>query len=251
MANDTLDDLELELRRLPGVRAAGFEERDDLLLVQIHVASTRRDPGLPAQATRVVARNSDRPVAVEVIRWRDPVHASARAADLPALGEVEASETSELGTDEIVLTEDAPPPYEAVDTTAEAPAPHEEIGTTDELVSRRARLLAVLSFPDTQEVEVHLVLGGRRTIGRAPVGGGLPAVVDATIDALDGLGSPVSPTTLWARPIDGAGEGSFLVGVALQSDDLVSYGLACGSSPLEAAARSTLDALNRRLAAVL
>src|SRR4029079_9819385 len=33
-----LDDLELELRKLPGVRAAGFTERDDLLVVQVQVA---------------------------------------------------------------------------------------------------------------------------------------------------------------------------------------------------------------------
>ena len=32
------DDLELELRQLPGVRAAGFEELDDMLLVQLHVS---------------------------------------------------------------------------------------------------------------------------------------------------------------------------------------------------------------------
>ena len=32
-----LDDLELELRKLPGVKAAGFDEREDMLLVQLHM----------------------------------------------------------------------------------------------------------------------------------------------------------------------------------------------------------------------
>ena len=37
----TLDDLELELRKLPGVHAAGFEERDDVLLIQLHAGTER------------------------------------------------------------------------------------------------------------------------------------------------------------------------------------------------------------------
>ena len=39
--DNILDDLELELRKLPGVRAAGFDEREDMLLVQLHVGATR------------------------------------------------------------------------------------------------------------------------------------------------------------------------------------------------------------------
>ena len=34
---NSLDDLELELRKLPGVKAAGFDEREDMLLVQLHL----------------------------------------------------------------------------------------------------------------------------------------------------------------------------------------------------------------------
>src|SRR6478609_4889259 len=72
------DDLELELRKLPGVRAAGFEELDDMLLVQLHVSesselinrSDRSDQPVTVSASRIAARHSDRPVAIEVIRWR-------------------------------------------------------------------------------------------------------------------------------------------------------------------------------------
>lgn len=239
MSNETLDDLELELRRLPGVRAAGFDERDDLLLVQLHVTSGARSPGLPAQATRIVARSSDRPVAVEVVRWRDTTAAPVAREEI---------ETDTLDTPEV---DTGAPPADEIVLDDVVPMPSEETRVFDGSTAERYRLLAVLSFPDTGEVEVHLIRDGRRTIGRAPAAGGLHAVVDATIEALDGLGSRLSPTMLWVRPIDGAGEGSFLVAVALQSEDSVTYGLASGSSPLEAAARSVLDALNRRIAAVV
>lgn len=222
MTDQSLDDLELELRRLPGVRAAGFDDRDDLLLVQLHVAPTGGSPNLPVQATRVAARHSDRPVAVEVVRWREPSAPTPPAA----VDEIDV-DASPVG--EIVLSGDD--------------------GTVSE--GRRARLLAVLSFPDTDEIETHLVLGGRRTIGRAAASAGLAAVVDATVDALQGLGAPFAPKARWARPLDGAEEGTTLIAVALESDEDTYYGLARGSSPLEATARATLDALNRRLSVVL
>ncbi len=220
MSEQTLDELELELRRLNGVRSAGFDEHDNLLVVQVHVASSKGNPALPLQATRVAARHSDRPVAVEVVRWRESAPTNA-LADTEALG---------------IETGGRPM------TGEKAPATVHGGG--------RARLLAVLSFPDTGEVEVHLIQGGRRTIGRAPTDGGINSVIDATIEALDGLDSPLSPRTLWARELDGGGEGTALVAVALESDDVVYYGLAPGTSQLEATARSALDALNRRLSAI-
>src|SRR5689334_13919734 len=84
----SLDDLELELRKLPGVRAAGFEERDDMLLVQLHVAdrdrTERPDQPVPVSASRIAARHSDRPVAVEVVRWRTSASAPAAVEPAPA-----------------------------------------------------------------------------------------------------------------------------------------------------------------------
>ena len=65
-----LDDLELELRKLPGVRAAGFTERDDVLLIQLQVSGDTPPPNLPLQATRIAYRHSEKPVALEVVRWR-------------------------------------------------------------------------------------------------------------------------------------------------------------------------------------
>src|SRR6516164_5238503 len=81
----SLDDLELELRKLPGVRAAGFEERDDMLLVQLHVTdrAERGDQPVPVSASRIAARHSDRPVAVEIVRWRS--EPGVEAATTPSI----------------------------------------------------------------------------------------------------------------------------------------------------------------------
>jgi hypothetical protein len=214
----TLDDLELELRRLPGVHAAGFEERDDVLLIQLHAGPERSEQPLPVAASRIAARHSDRPVAVEVVRWRD-APAVATAAS-PAL--------------------EAP--------TAGAPGGAEPA----EPESHRPRLLAVLAFPDTDEVEVHLILDGRRTIGRAPGSRGLVGVAEATIEALSGFGADFDPKPRWARPLDPNGEEStVLIAVAVDDDDVTRYGLASGASSIDATARATLDAVNRRLSYLL
>jgi hypothetical protein len=116
-------------------------------------------------------------------------------------------------------------------------------------------LLAVLAFPDTDELEVHLILEGKRTIGRAAASNGLVGAVEATIDAVRGLGAPFEPRAKWARALDDTNDDDrVVVAVALEGLDdetALQYGLAAGASPIDAAARSTLDALNRRLGQVL
>jgi hypothetical protein len=221
----SLDDLELELRKLPGVRAAGFDERDDILLVQLHVTEKleRTEQPIPVTASHIAARHSDRPVAVEIVRWRDGLEAAPTA---PALAAVE--------------------PSVATETTAEVSL----VAVEEE--ERRARLLAVLAFPDTDELEVHLILDGKRTIGRAAASSGLVGAVEATIDAVRSLGAPFQPRAKWARALDDtADDDRVVVAVALEAvdgdDGDLQYGLAAGASPIDAAARSTLDALNRRL----
>src|SRR4029077_12959620 len=84
----------------------------------------------------------------------------------------------------------------------------------------RPRLLAVLSFPDTDELEVHLVLEGKRTIGRASASSGLTGAVEATIDAARGLGATFQPRTRWARALDDtADDDRVVVAVALEGAD--------------------------------
>ncbi len=226
---NSLDDLELELRKLPGVHAAGFDELDDMLLVQLHVGPERLDNPVPVTATRIAARHSDRPVTVEVVRWRPAPVPAAAAAPVVAI-DLEADAT----------------PAKVVSAD----------GVEEEEASRRPRLLAVLAFPDTDELEVHLILEGRRTIGRAAASHGLVGAVEATIDAVRGLGAAIEPRARWARALDETDDERVLVAVALEQDDggdeqALHYGLAAGASPIDAAARSTLDALNRKLSQVL
>jgi hypothetical protein len=223
----TLDDLELELRKLPGVHSAGFEERDDVLLIQLHAGSERGDQPLPVAASRIAARHSDRPVAVEVVRWRNPPEVRPAPAAVPEPAGTKAG--------------------------GEGAAAAGESEGEGEDESRRPRLLAVLAFPDTDEVEVHLILEGRRTIGRAPGSRGLVGVAEATIEALSGFGADFDPKPRWARPLEpnGGDEGTVLIAVAVDDDEIARYGLAAGASSIDATARATLDAVNRRMTYLL
>jgi hypothetical protein len=220
----TLDELELELRRLPGVHSAGFEERDDVLLIQLHAGPERSDQPLPVAASRIAARHSDRPVAVEVVRWRNQPQPQPQPQPAPA----------------------------AVTAGPEGASPA-HTGEAGGEESHRPRLLAVLAFPDTDEVEVHLILEGRRTIGRAPGSRGLVGVAEATIEALSGFGADFDPKPRWARPLEpnGHDDGTVLIAVAIDDDTITRYGLASGASSIDATARATLDAVNRRLSYLL
>jgi hypothetical protein len=217
------------------VRAAGFDNQDDVLFVQLHVAEDAADAVGALSATRIAARHAQGPVAVEVARWHTAT---------PELGAADDDAYVDLG-DELDLGSDFPLDDEpsADDRSIDA-----------RIEPSRPRLLAVLVFPDTDELEVHLIHDGRRTIGRAPASRGLVGAVDATIEAVQALGAAIAPRTQWAHALDTNGDGRELVAVALAADaeePRVHYGLAAGASPIDAAARSTLDALNRQLSRLL
>ncbi len=80
-----LDELELELRKLPGVRWAAFSEHSDRSLVQLHAAEDASSE-LTVQATRIAARHCDVPVAVEVVRRRDTPARGVSDSAVPANG---------------------------------------------------------------------------------------------------------------------------------------------------------------------
>jgi hypothetical protein len=219
-----LDDLELELRKLPGVRAAGFTERDDLLVVQIQVAGTPPSPSLSQQAARIAYRHADKPIALEVVRWR-----TVEVPAPPTTNEVTAPPTTAIV--------DAGPPADL-----EPVAPR----------GARVRLLAVLTFPDTDELEVHLTYEGRRVIGRAAASTGVSGAVAATLEGLHNFAPELAADLLWAEELAGheAAHAS-VVACALQADGHAVLGIAAGGSRIEAAARSALHALNRTLDARL
>ena len=229
---NSLDDLELELRKLPGVKAAGFDEREDMLLVQLHLGDRIDAPEhpVPIDASRIVARHIEERTAVEIVRWRSFPAAAAPAA--PAV-DLAAAEAAPAAVEHVAGEEGAD-------------------GTASD--GRRARLLAVLAFPDSDELEVHLILDGRRTIGRAVSSSGLIGAVEATLAAVRELGAAFTPHPLWAREIENEADERAVVAVALEGvvdEAPTDYGIAAGASPIDAAARSTLAALNRRLAQVL
>ena len=149
---------------------------------------------------------------------------------------------------------DSAPEGEGAGTAVQAPAsdptsePSAPAAPAEEGASTgRMRLLAVLSFPDTDELEVHLILDGRRRIGRAPASRGLVAALDATLAAVREFGFALTPTPRWARAIESSEEDA-LIAVALddETDERILYGIAPGTNPHDAAARATLDAINRR-----
>ena len=243
---NSLDDLELELRKLPGVKAAGFDESSEMLLVQLHLGDQvdTADQPVPINASRIVARHIDARTAVEIVRWR-----ALPASAMPAPPDVDL--TTAGVTD--VAPETAAPVAVAVEHAPEVAG--EEHGAEGVSAGRRARLLAVLAFPDTDELEVHLILDGRRTIGRAVSSNGLMGAVEATIAAIHELGASVQARPVWARQIENDEDERSVIAVAIDgagdNEAPTDYGIAAGASPIDAAARSTLDALNRRLAQLL
>ena len=103
----------------------------------------------------------------------------------------------------------------------------------------RARLLAVLAFPDTNELEVHLILDGRRTIGRAVSTDGLVGAVEATLAAVHEIGAPFEPHAVVGRARSRAATTSASWSrsrsAASSTDAPIDYGLAAGASPIDAA----------------
>lgn len=249
-----VDDLELELRKLPGVRAAGFSEREDVLLIQLQVSGEPAPPNLPLQATRIAYRHSDKPVALEIVRWR--VMPATR--DHTGVGG-EGDQGVDVGLDNggggidetttASLSEALAPPPEPVPIATEiarpaaaAPAPVAATRGT------RVRLLAVLTFPDTDELEVHLTYEGRRIIGRATASHGLVAVVDAMVDGLKVFAPRLEYTSSWARVLDDDREHHLVACELVAPDQSRRLGIAAGASAIEATARATLHALNRTVA---
>ena len=291
----TIDDLELELRRLPGVLAAAIDE-DGILRIQLHVRDPHSDSSLADAATRIAMRYSDKSVAVEVNHWRDlsslPGARAAETTDASGTiggGHVDASEATrrpdlvdfeprvpfmETGqefvdeaptppSDAEFLNPDATPAPTVPEFVVEpAPTAHEiidvvaaEAAEREQFVARepRVRLLAVLTFPDTDELEVHLTFNGQRSIGRAPASKGVLGASEATLDALKVFVPELEQAAAWARPMEHRDTANqYLVATELLDDDQHSlHGLATGTSPIEAAARSTLHALNRTIAPTL
>ena len=207
-----LDDLELELRKLPGICWVAFRELGDRLLVQVHAVQDA--PGdVALEASRIAARHCELPVAVDVVRWMTPPG--------PDRARRESMTPQANGSSAAAAGAAHKPPFE---------------------------VLRVLTIADTDEIEVHLGDGATRTIGRGALARGLLGAVEATVDAIRGfpVELPVEPE--WARTIEMTSTGRPIVAVAFAPPGgEESYGLSRADSEMEAAVRATLDALDHHL----
>jgi hypothetical protein len=187
----SLDELELELRRLRGVLAVGFQETDGLLLVELQ-AGPEAYPELARDAT-LIANQAGGPVAVEVVRWGD-----------------------------------------------RASAPRET----------RLRLVEIANDAAAGELQVRLALGDADAIGRAPTDHGLLAPVEATVTAIRAFLPDLRFLPGWARLVETTPDRRFLVVASVTDPDTQEHrrGAAEGASPVAAASRATLAALNRTIA---
>ncbi|HEY7440033.1 MAG TPA: hypothetical protein VIC35_11615 [Acidimicrobiia bacterium] len=222
----TYDDLELELRRLRGVRSTGFAEREGHLHVQVHTTGEELEPNLGTNAMRIAYRHSDTPVALEIVRWRTLESGGGNTA---LAAPAEAAEDEE--TDEPAVLTGMPT----------------EARSGPVMRERRIRLLATLVFPDTDELEVHLTFEGRRVIGRASASAGLLGAVSATLDGVQAFAPDLGAEPAGARIVDEQGPTSVILS-EVSTETVRMLGVAQGTSPVEAAARATLHAINRTLA---
>lgn len=382
--NPSINELEVNLRRLPGVISVAFDDRNSVLHIQLHIGGGVSDPTLTDRATRLALQFAEGSVAIEVNHWQgsrrvsreqsgtvsnkfggghignapDPrdaldevetvVVTASETTDRPS-NRSEASDTSDESmnrrrSDSFSIDADAPlggdrstansterdtvaetsaqtpvwgiapevpeandfgsrsgpdsraetriepdtrafliPETELLDAhssevfygdasadaqgddsdeepeTTSEPEPVNVIDVTQmekaESLERapRTRLLAVLTFPDTDELEVHLSYKGRRGIGRAPASRGVLGASEAAIEALRTWAPDIEYEAVWARPMEnGDGRKQYLVATELNDPaNKTLHGLATGASPIEAAARSTLHALNRTIAPAL
>jgi hypothetical protein len=187
----SLDDLELGLRRLPGVLAVGFEETEGLVIVEVQAGPDACDD-LARDATVLAIEHLGEPVAVEIVRWGD-----------------------------------GPP----------------RPGDT------RLRLVDVTTDPAAGEIAVHMARGEERAVGRASTAHSLLGVVEATVYAVRTFVPDLAYLPGWARTVETTPDRRFIVVASVTDPEARSHlrGAAEGSSPLDAAARATLAALNRTI----
>jgi hypothetical protein len=240
----SLDDLELELRKLPGVRWVAFTELGDRLRIQLHAMyDVSRD--LALEASRIVARHCDVPIAVDVVRWmtRPGGDGADREHVMQRTNGVATVPTTSVTAPPPPSAQPPPPP-----PTPRARAPHPP-APPGHAPGTQPDILGVLTLSDTDEVEVHVGDGTTRTVGRARMSRGLLGAVDATLDAVRGgftVEAPVEPE--WARTIETATGSRPLVAVALaRPGGGHCHGMWSADTEVEAAARATLDALHRNL----
>jgi hypothetical protein len=188
----SLDELEVELRRLVGVVAVAFVERGGLLIVEVQSAPDAPD-SLSRRVTEVAVELTGGTVAVEMVRWGDG-------------------------------------------------GPHQR--------ESRLRFVSVAADPGAGNLLVRLGHGEEEAVGRASTEHGLLSAVEATVHAVRAFLPALAFHPGWARVVETMPDRRFLVIASVTDPDAQHHlrGVAGGVTPVEAAARATLAALNRVIA---
>jgi hypothetical protein len=207
-----VDQLELELRKLPGICWVAFNELGDWLVVQLHAIQDAHDD-LALEASQIAARHCDVPVAIDLVRWMTPPATDRAGLENATLQSNGSSALARVGVRE-----------------------------------PRFEVLSVLTVVDADEVEVHLGDGRTRTIGRAAVAHGLLGAVEATLKAIREFPVDLKVEAEWARAIEMTSTGRPIVAVAfVPAGGEEFYGVSRADTEMEAAARATVEALGQHL----
>ncbi|HMS24962.1 MAG TPA: hypothetical protein PKB15_04650 [Acidimicrobiia bacterium] len=304
MVNAHLDSLELELRKLEGVRTVGFTSQHDVLYIQLFIEADAPASTLPFEATRIAQRHSSSPVAVELVRWTnlaspqsnqgglsslftdmEEAHnqgssdfgyeamSSQRAGSIGTLASPHIPAVGEEGYDDSRDVREEPHDYIDVSTEENGdfedevdlaavenreaeildPFPKSDFDNAlnnerrGDTSLERIALLLVTTSGENDEIEVHLSFDELRTIGRAATNRGLLGAIDATVEAIAEVTGSNDFHAEWARSLEPGAEHASLVAVGLSNSEGTDtrHGIAGGATPIEAAARATLNALNR------
>lgn len=165
MVNAHLDILELELRKLNGVRSVGFTSQHDVLYIQLFAESNAPTATMPFEATRIAQRHSNSPVAVEIVRWENskataPQNESLFTPSFAPIDEVkpvaDEEEAEELmpytAQHDFSISEAGPEEYETT-----APAGQDDLVTEDEAINEEDFVSNELSLEE--EPTLDEVLG--------------------------------------------------------------------------------------------
>jgi hypothetical protein len=208
--------------------------------LRVAVLDATSAPTDPADVLEIAVRQVPGVAAVTVDRHAGVV----QVVTAPAPADHEAPPPADLATRVVDLATsflDGPVAVEILRGGSPSGATRPAFGAAP---VRAVELVAVTSALDTQETEVHLRRRDVRTIGRAPAAHGLAGGVEATVDALRGLGLAITAELDWARTIETTSDRRFVVAVAVSDESgRHRYGLAEGGTPVAAAAQAALDAL--------
>ncbi|HEV2994271.1 MAG TPA: hypothetical protein VG012_07625, partial [Acidimicrobiia bacterium] len=96
-------------------------------------------------------------------------------------------------------------------------------------------VVAVLTHPESDEIEVHLTGGDVRTVGRAALSRGLLGGAEATLDAWHARPGASRRGVAWVHPVDTESVGQCVVALALEDPaaDGPVHGIGHGPSPVE------------------